>query len=248
MNHVHDPTPWLDQLGSGAFPVLGLAAAMLVAGLVGGATHCAGMCGPFVLTQVAAGLSRPGGAFGEWARAKAAALVPYHLGRLTTYAGLGALAGGLTGAVRDMTGLRWLLAAFLTVAAVYFAAKLVAALIPSARLGGHGWLARRVTPWIVQAVGRADRLGPYGLGVALGFLPCGLIYGALAAAAGSGGVWQGAAVMAAFALGTMPGLIAVGWLGALAGRRWQGVARLAAVPLLLVNIVTLGVLALSAFA
>lgn len=249
MPHAHDHLPLLDLLGSGAFPVIGLMAAMLLAGLVGGATHCAGMCGPFVLTQLAAGLGRTAQPLGEWARLKAAALIPYHLGRLTTYAVLGVLAGGLTQAVRQMTGIRWLLAAFLGAAALYFAAKLLAALVPFTRIAPrHGWLAERITPWIARAVGQADRLGPYGLGVALGFLPCGLVYGALAAAAGSGGALQGAMVMGAFALGTMPGLIAVGWLGSIAGRRWQGAARIAAIPLLLLNIVTLGALALRALA
>jgi uncharacterized protein len=249
MNHVHDALPMLERLGIETFPLLGLAAAILLAGLVGGATHCAGMCGPFVLTQVAAGLNRAvPGALREWSRFKAAALIPYHFGRLTTYAALGAIAGGVAGAVRDLTGLRWLLAAFLALAAAYFAAKLVAALVPSARLGGsHGWVARRITPGIARSIGHADRLGPYGLGVALGFLPCGLVYGALAAAAGSGGALQGTVVMATFALGTMPGLVAVGWLGALAGRQWQSFARIAAVPLLAVNIATLGALALRAF-
>jgi len=38
----------------------------------------------------------------------------------------------------------------------------------------------------------------YGLGVVLGFLPCGLIYGALGAAAGTGSMLQGALGMAAF--------------------------------------------------
>ncbi len=32
---------------------LALLAAMLLAGLVGGATHCVGMCGPFMLAYVA---------------------------------------------------------------------------------------------------------------------------------------------------------------------------------------------------
>ena len=35
---------------------LALLAAMLLAGLVGGGTHCIGMCGPFVLAQTTARL------------------------------------------------------------------------------------------------------------------------------------------------------------------------------------------------
>ncbi|HJS32306.1 MAG TPA: sulfite exporter TauE/SafE family protein, partial [Alphaproteobacteria bacterium] len=77
---------------------LGLIAALLVAGLIGGFAHCAGMCGPFVLGQVTAGLSgAPERAERVFGRMAGAALIPYHLGRLTTYSALGAAAGGLTG-------------------------------------------------------------------------------------------------------------------------------------------------------
>ncbi|MFN8928129.1 MAG: sulfite exporter TauE/SafE family protein, partial [Rhodospirillales bacterium] len=43
---------------------LGLPLTLLLAGLVGGATHCAGMCGPFVLAQVGARLDRTGAPYG----------------------------------------------------------------------------------------------------------------------------------------------------------------------------------------
>jgi sulfite exporter TauE/SafE len=56
----------------------------------------------------------------------------------------------------------------------------------------------------------------------LGFLPCGLLYGALAAAAASEDPLSGAFAMIAFALGTVPALVAVGLAGHVAGRRWQG--------------------------
>jgi sulfite exporter TauE/SafE len=75
----------------------------------------------------------------------------------------------------------------------------------------------------------------YALGVVLGLLPCGLIYGALGMAAGTGSPVSGALAMASFAAGTMPALVAVGWGGVLLRRRWQGVARWTAVPLLVFN-------------
>jgi sulfite exporter TauE/SafE len=48
-------------------------------------------------------------------------------------------------------------------------------------------------------------LARYGLGVVLGFLPCGLLYAALAAAAGTGSVVSGGIAMACFALGDRAG-------------------------------------------
>src|SRR5690606_11451397 len=75
----------------------------------------------------------------------------------------------------------------------------------------------------------------YALGVALGFLPCGLLYGALAAAAGTGSAAGGAAATAAFVAGTAVPLVGLGWLGSFFGRRWAGPLRRAAPVLFLVN-------------
>ncbi|MBY0430344.1 MAG: sulfite exporter TauE/SafE family protein, partial [Rhodospirillales bacterium] len=44
-------------------------ASLFLTGLVGSLSHCAGMCGPFVLSQVAARLeSRPASRMREWHR------------------------------------------------------------------------------------------------------------------------------------------------------------------------------------
>ena len=74
----------------------------------------------------------------------------------------------------------------------------------------------------------------YALGVVLGFLPCGLLYGALAAAAGTASTGKGALAMAAFAGGTMPALSRSAG-GSLLRRRLRDVARWIAPPLLIAN-------------
>jgi sulfite exporter TauE/SafE len=81
----------------------------------------------------------------------------------------------------------------------------------------------------------------------LGLLPCGLLYGALAAAAGTASAAGGALAMAAFALGTVPALIAVGWAGLIVRRRLRGVTRWIATPLLLANALLLLALASQRF-
>lgn len=109
-NCLHD----LTALGSGALgPVL---IAMLVAGLAGGATHCAGMCAPFVLAQVTATAGHHGG--GALARLGGASLIPYHFGRILGYSTLGAVGGGGIGALSQLAGLRHLLGAMLVLAAL----------------------------------------------------------------------------------------------------------------------------------
>jgi sulfite exporter TauE/SafE len=48
------------------------------------------------------------------------------------------------------------------------------------------------------------------LGLLLGLLPCGLSYAAFARALAAGGPAQGALLVLAFSLGTLPGLLLVG--------------------------------------
>jgi sulfite exporter TauE/SafE len=48
------------------------------------------------------------------------------------------------------------------------------------------------------------------LGMLLGFLPCGLSYGAFTLALGTGNAWQGTLMVLMFAVGTVPGLVLVG--------------------------------------
>ncbi|MEI6559931.1 MAG: sulfite exporter TauE/SafE family protein, partial [Rhodospirillaceae bacterium] len=74
----------------------------------------------------------------------------------------------------------------------------------------------------------------YALGLALGFLPCGLVYSALAAAAATRQPLAGAAGLLAFAAGTVPALVAVGLAGHAAGRRWRG-ALLRITPLVMIG-------------
>lgn len=224
--------------------------ALFLTGLAGGFGHCVGMCGPFVLAQVGGGLaSRPVLAGGlALARAGRGVLMPYHLGRMTTYTTLGAIAGGLSGMVVQATQFKPLVAVLLAGAALLFLLQAIHGLarwmpalagfpsgLPtglSAAPAPHAELLTRAARPLLRRPGWASG---YGLGVLLGFLPCGLVYAALASAVGMGSALGGAAAMAAFALGTMPSLVAVGALGSLAGSRWTAAMRALAPPLMLVN-------------
>jgi len=98
-----------DGLAHVVEPPAGLALSLFLAGLGGSAIHCVGMCGPFVLGQVMADAAHVGpGGYGEWRRLAGAALAPYHLGRLTTYTGLGTLAGAATALFASSAAFAWL--------------------------------------------------------------------------------------------------------------------------------------------
>lgn len=246
-----DQTPFLESLFMAGITQCsaaidgseGLLLALFMAGLAGGVSHCLGMCGPFVISQVQARLEAVAVTrMSEFKRLQGAALVPYHLGRATTYAALGALAALATRQLTEVEALRWVAAALLGFAALFFIGYALRGLgvrLPGLHgidaSGGEGTLARAwgrtIRPLFKHPVG----LRGYGLGVALGFLPCGLLYGALAAAAASGNGLTAAFAMAAFWLGTVPALLGVGVAGGAILGRWPNMARQVAPVLLLVN-------------
>ena len=222
----------------------GLLGGLFLTGLVGSLSHCAGMCGPFVLSQVAGRLEAiPLERMTELRRLAGAALMPYHLGRATTYALLGGLGGAFAGILGGAAGFRWLAAGLLVAAALVLLSLAIPGLKMAMGDGGESfWSAR---------IGRLARplfASPFGLrgwllGVALGFIPCGLLYAALAAAAAGGNAVAGAAGMLAFAAGTVPMLVAVGAVGHAAIAHWRAPLMRLAPVLLVVNAGGLGFMA-----
>ena len=196
----------------------------LVAGLVGGLTHCIGMCGPFVVSQITARMEHvPAARMGALTRLQGALLLPYHFGRATTYILLGVLAGLLSDGLTALIRTAWLAPVLLSAAAVFFLIYGLSGFLP--RLTPDAGFARRFGTVLSRPLKSlfAAPVGwrGYGLGLALGFIPCGLVYGALMLAGGAGGGVAGGMVMASFALGTVPALCAVGVMGQLAARHFK---------------------------
>lgn len=225
---------------SGTLGLFALAAALFSVGLAGSFAHCAPMCGPFVLMQ----LAEPAGGF-TLRRFAAGALPGYQFGRLTTYVALGALLGGLGGSLDALGRFHGLIAVLLLLAAFSFLLQAMKLVLPGQAVGIFpalaGWLARPLARLL--GARRRIALGGYPLGLVLGLLPCGFLYAALLAAAATGTAMAGAVAMAAFALGTAPALACVGFLGGGAAARWRSVASRLAAPVFLVNAVLLAGLA-----
>ncbi|HRC26749.1 MAG TPA: sulfite exporter TauE/SafE family protein [Alphaproteobacteria bacterium] len=198
---------------AGPGSALSVGGAMLAAGLVGGVTHCTFMCGPFVLSQMTRRLEsiRPED-MSEAARLKSALLVPYHLGRITTYTVLGALAGGLIGGLS--AGLTNISGMVLLLAGLTFLASALPVQWPRWRppeslLRLQDQVLHFVAPLALSPLGARGFI----LGIVLGFLPCPMIWSGLLAAAGTGSAGKGGFVMACLALGTVPGLAMAAFAG-----------------------------------
>ncbi len=210
-----------------------------LAGAFGG-VHCIAMCGGFATALAGQGGAGPA-AGGVVPLRSASALVwhqlPHNAGRILTYAILGATAGGAGEVLLSVSGglpvQRLLYAAanlFLLALAVAIATRVN--LYGVLQTAGHalfGGVLPVVRP-LLRAHSPAARVA---LGMVWGLVPCALIYGVLPVALFAGGPLEGAAVMAAFGLGTLPNLLAAGYLASRArGLRDVRVARFAAAALI----------------
>lgn len=173
------------------------------AGFLGG-IHCLGMCGGLV---AALGLQTTGSRqFGL--------LLAANIGRIASYAAIGALLGGVSSAVR------WLPAASAIQTALYVF-SLMLLLMLGLYLGGFGHGLNRIER---MAIPIWRYLQPYfyrllppktlpmaaAAGALWGLMPCGLVYTAASGALASGSSVNGMLILLAFGLGTLPNLMAMG--------------------------------------
>jgi len=187
-----------------------------MAGLAG-SPHCLGMCGGIVAAiALHARDTAPG--------ARRRILFAYNLGRIFTYTLLGAVAG-LLGASLDVLSMKmaanWVfVAANLFVFLVGIASFIQVSSFSLFSLESSGGrLFAGILRW---AVSETCFFRTFILGMSLGFLPCGLVYAPLIAAATSGRPAIGAAMMAALGLGTLPMLFFFGAASAALSARLRG--------------------------
>lgn len=177
--------------------------ALFLVGLLGG-THCVGMCGGIV------------GALSMGAPARWSMLLSYNAGRILSYTAAGAIAGALGAASLGLEGqvpirlILYFLANLMLVALGFYLLGVTRALAFTERAGQKLWrvlqpLTKRFLP--ARSVGQA-----FPLGLLWGWLPCGLVYSALASSLTAGSVGRGALMMLVFGLGTLPNLLLAGIL------------------------------------
>ncbi len=180
----------------------GLISGLFVVGLAGSIGHCTLMCGPFVMSQA-----------GKFEKASGALLIPYHLGRVTTYMFIAAVFYGvvsmasvlvplkvfIVAPLLMMSGLLFLLSAFPKLMVAFpwtaFLSRGVQAVMPQG---------------FAQSMGeKPNMLKLYAYGVMLGFIPCGMVFAAVMAAATTDSFAHSMLAMFAFGVGTMPALMLV---------------------------------------
>lgn len=188
--------------------------ALLIGAL--GSVHCVAMCG-----GIASALSMAGGVSDDRAWLQHAC---YGIGRVASYSSAGAFAGSIgfvAGRALGPDGIFALrvAAAVLLVLLGFHLAGWWSALAPIERAGAFLW--RRIAPSVRVAPGRSGLLRSLTIGAAWGWLPCGLVYSTLAWAGASGDPIQAAVAMAAFGVGTLPGV----WFVGLGAARFAGITR-----------------------
>ncbi len=157
-----------------------------------GSLHCAGMCGPILITV-------------NQGRTKPLNEVLHHSGRLLTYALFGAVAGAL-GNTFSIVG--WQQSFSIAIGILMVLSVLIIPLSKrfNAIEGKLSRVAIKFTGWIHRAGFGKNQLR-FLTGVGNGLLPCGLVYLAVAGAANTFTPWDGALFMLAFGAGTLPMLL-----------------------------------------
>lgn len=180
-----------------------------------GSFHCVGMCGPIALALPLDRQNRLARIFGA---------IVYNTGRVFTYALVGSIFG-LLGRGFIMVGTQqW-------VSVAVGMLILVSVLLPTAvkyRMSPNSGVSRLISQ-LKRKMGGLLRQRNYrsllAIGVLNGFLPCGLVYLAVAGAIATGTFYSGAAFMAAFGLGTLPVMLVATLLGNLLSLRVRGLIR-----------------------
>ncbi|GIU06153.1 cytochrome biogenesis protein [Shewanella sp. c952] len=176
-----------------------------------GAGHCIGMCGGLV-GALSANIPQKNGS--NTLVEQLGYLFSYNSGRIISYATAGALVGLSTNALGLLFDvdlylliLRIIAGLMMIITGLYIA-QIWSGVVQIERLGKGLWklvspLANRFIP--IKSIPQAFIAG--GL---WGWLPCGLVYSMLTWAVAAGNALDGALIMAAFGLGTLPALLSAG--------------------------------------
>ena len=180
--------------------------AAFLAGLAGSG-HCVGMCGGIAAIGMA----------GKDPLAGVRAVL-YSLGRVGSYAVMGALGASVLGATllnSEFAAASGIVRDFLAAALIAFGLMLAMRETWLTRITAWGnvfW--KKLRPAMAGLLPANTWYKSLALGALWGWLPCGLVYAMLSVAWISAEPMQGAVVMASFGLGTLPAMVGISMSGA----------------------------------
>jgi sulfite exporter TauE/SafE len=177
--------------------------ALFIVGLLT-SVHCIAMCGGVNITQC-----------NRYKHLKPSyPSLLYNLGRVTSYTILGGIIGGL-GSVLSFSGqLRGYVTIAVSVAMILMAVKML-------KIFQFNFPAFRLPDFIRKPLLKLSSKGPYFVGLANGFMPCGPLQSMQLYALGTGSVIRGALSMFYFSIGTFPLMFALGFISSLLEHRFS---------------------------
>jgi uncharacterized protein len=208
-----------------------------------GSLHCLGMCGPLILAySLQLGRVQTSASTSGALRFQSGVShhLAFHLGRLTTYGFLGAVAG-LLFHLANLERLFFNLRSGLTLVGGALMILMGLALMRIMPLPGMTTLSFNGS-WMKASFGRLlisqGRSSKMLLGMGVGFLPCGLSWAMIVKAATTQNPLAGFLIMLAFGLGTVPALFLPGISASLLSLRWRLVGeRLAGLSVIVMGLI-----------
>lgn len=206
------------------------------------AVHCIAMCGSVIGALT---LSLP-----AEIREQPTKMLPYvalyNIGRVLSYTLAGIIVALLLSPLNDIGGLAWLryLAVVVMVAMGLYLAGWLPRFARIETLGAPLW--RRLQPLGQKLLPVRSYSQALLFGMVWGWLPCGLVYAALAVAATTGSAVNGGLTMLAFGAGTLPAVMGAGMLTGLlaSAARKPRVRQAAGLLIIVMAVASLGVPAL----
>lgn len=168
--------------------------------------HCLGMCGSIIGTlslSLDAKIRNSKPVFISY-------VLNYNLGRIFTYTIAGLLAGLLTAPLDTQIGHRLLqiLSAIIMSAAGLYIAGWFPRFAYIEKMGRHVW--KKLEPLGHKLIPVRTRTQAFLFGTIWGWLPCGLVYTALALSATTGDIARSGITMLFFGMGTLPAVVGIG--------------------------------------
>jgi sulfite exporter TauE/SafE len=231
-------------------PEIKIILTLISLGFFGGFSHCSFMCGPFVIMQVNNQLSKIEiDNYNNYKKIKILSLIPYHLGRVTTYSFLGLICGVIGKNINNYDNFRIFSASMLFFAS-FLIFKLILKNINITIFRKKNSFFSLIFEKFFKIPTKNLFLNPkgfngYALGIILGFIPCGLLYSALIICLSLNSYLISTLAMLCFAISTIPALFVSAGGGYIMLKKTKLNLKLLTNFILLINMIMLFIMALS---